>query len=165
VRLRRLIGGMLWGVGFLLVVVGSVLRGPALGMGLTIENPHWEGDTLRFEFNGQGYQKDLPTADNIAAIVEITSIYTKAKADWDSILLEGQVLKVVAADDSVIYQTDTTKLWLERPLVGDLVLGQAAEWMVRLGAVGSIVGPLLMMTRRRWQFPLIWLIICAIYLI
>lgn len=164
-RLGQFIGGLLWMIGFLLIMAGSVIRGPALGMGMTIEKIRWEGATLKFEFNGQGYQKDLPTADKTAPRIEITPIYTKAKADWDSILLEGQTLKVVAADGRVVYQTNTTQLRLQRPLIGDFTLGQAAEWMLRLGVMGSIGGPLLIFWHGRGIAQLIWIMVVIVYLL
>jgi hypothetical protein len=148
-------------------MAGSVIRGPALGMGLTIENIHWEGDSnsLNFEFNGQAYQQYIPEADGTTAIVEVTPVYTEAKAEWDSILLEGQVLKVMVADGRVIYQTNTTELRLGRPLIGGLSLGQAAAWMMQLGVAGSIVGSLIIFWQGRGIVPLIWIAMVIGYLI
>lgn len=162
--MKRL-GLLFWAVGFFLVMVGSLIRGPALGIGATIDNVRWQGGYLEYEFGDTTYRADLPILQNVPPTIHLTSHYTTPLADWDSILLLRQDLEVRSATGEVIYQTDTTRLRLGQTVMMGLKMGQVADGLVWMGAAACLVGPLLLMRRSHWLMPALWVTVVLSYLV
>lgn len=162
--MKRL-GLLFWAVGFFMVMVGSLIRGPALGIGATIDRPRWQGGYLQYEFGGITYQANVPPRHAVPPTIRLTSHYTTPLADWDSILLLGQDLEVRSPTGVVLYQTDTTRLRLEQTVMMGLTMGQVADRLVWMGTAACLVGPLLLMRRGHWLIPALWVAIVMGYLV
>lgn len=158
------IGPLLWFMGLIMVTTGGLIHGPALGIGMTIDDVQWRAGHLEFRFQGQSYQVELPGQNQIPPTIHIITHYTTRLAEWDSILLLGQDLEVRAASGQVIYQTDTTRLRLAQPAVARFSAGQVADALSRLGTAACIIGPCLVMLRGRWVVPALWLAVVMAYL-
>ncbi|GIK64723.1 MAG: hypothetical protein BroJett018_25170 [Chloroflexota bacterium] len=162
--MKRL-GLLFWAAGFFMVMVGSLIRGPALGIGATIDHPRWQTGYLAYEFGGTTYQAKAPNPQAVPPTISLTSHYTTPLADWDSILLLGQGLEVRSATGAVIYQTDTTRLRLDQTAIMGLTAGQVADGLVWMGAAACLVGPLLVMLRGHWLIPAVWIMAVLGYLV
>ena len=162
--LRRC-GALLWAIGFLLVMTGSLIRGPALGIGATIDNPRWQDGLLEYEFGGMAYQIPIPHSLEAELTLHLTPHYTTPLADWDSILLLGQDLEVRSSSGALLYQTDTTRLRLSQSALLGWTLGQVANGLVLMGAVACLIGPLLTMRRGHWWMSALWLTAVTGYLV
>ncbi|MBZ0316702.1 MAG: hypothetical protein K8L91_09805 [Anaerolineae bacterium] len=162
--MKRL-GLLFWAVGFCMVMVGSLIRGPALGIGATIDHPRWQGGYLEYEFGGTTYRIPVRNPQDAPPTIRVISHYTTPLADWDSILLLGQDLEVRSATGAVIYQTDTTRLRLEQTAIMGLTAGHAADGLVWIGTAACLVGPLLVMLRGHRLIPALWVIAVVAYLV
>lgn len=161
----RLLGSSLWVIGFVMVMGGCLVRGPALGIGSTIDQPRWENEQLKYEFAGTTYHVTLPKQTPAPPVIHLIPHYTRPLADWDSILLLGQDLKVESATGQILYQTDTTHLRLAQPALGDYSVGQVADGLVRIGTAASLIGPLVVMIGGRWLVPALWIAAVSAYLV
>lgn len=162
--MKRL-GLLFWAAGFCIVMVGSLIRGPALGIGTTIDHPRWQAGHLEFEFGGTPYRTSVPNSSDVPPTIRLTSHYTTPLADWDSILLLGQGLEVRSATGSVLYQTNTTRLRLGQTAVMGFTAGQVADGLVWLGTTACLIGPCLVMLRGRWLLPALWVTVVLSYLV
>lgn len=162
--MKRL-GLLFWAMGFFMVMVGSLIRGPALGIGATIDHPRWQGGYLEYEFGGTTYQANVPTRQDVAPTIRVISHYTTPLADWDSILLLGQDLEVRSATGAVIYQTDTTRLRLGQTAIMGLTMGQVADGLVWMGTAACLIGPLLLLRRGYGLIPALWVAVVVGYLV
>lgn len=162
--MKRL-GLLLWAVGFFMVMAGSLIRGPALGIGATIDHPRWQAGYLKYEFGGTPYQANVSTRHDVAPTIRVISHYTTPLADWDSILLLEQDLEVRSATGAVIYQTDTTRLRMGQTAIMGLTMGQVADGLVWMGTATCLVGPLLVILRGRWLIPALWVAVVVGYLV
>lgn len=162
---RIQMGALLWAIGFLLVMTGSLIRGPALGIGATIDNPHWQDGLLRFDFGGTAYQIPVAYSREATPPLHRTAHYTTPLADWDSILLLRQDLEVRSSSGVLLYQTDTTRLRLSQSALLGFTVGQVADGLVQIGAVACLIGPLLTMRRGCWWMPALWLAVVTGYLV
>lgn len=162
---RNQVGWVLWAIGFLLVMAGSLIRGPALGIGATIDNPRWQDGLLKFDFGGKPYQAPLAHSPEAEPTLDRTAHYTTPLADWDSILLLRQDLEVRSSYGALLYQTDTTRLRLSQSALFGFTVGQVADGLVQIGALACLIGPLLTMRRGCWWMPALWLAVVTGYLV
>ena len=146
-------------------MTGSLIRGPALGIGATIDNPRWQDGLLKFDFGGMPYQTPVAHSSEAEPTLRRKAHYTMPLADWDSILLLRQDLEVRSSNGALLYQTDTTRLRLSQSALLGLTVGQVATGLVQIGAVACLIGPLLTMRRGCWWLPALWLAAVTGYLV